>query len=292
MLGFTSFVVAAAWRLVPESIGSECAAGFGSGPVAVEMYRMGLHLRLLHSFACSNLDYHLMLHREHLPQDPRPGWLGSVRHCYWQRLQQQRGHYWQVGFEQKPDQPKESGLAVELLGVDCYLPLAIGLEELLEFAAFASIKESITFRCFAALHFGSVGPQVCSSPFVRLDFIELNFARTGVVELAAVAAVAEVDAVGAKAGFADSRSLTIASFDCPVLEPSCWLGQTSRESRVAIAWIEPTKELGCCLQQSSGFVAAQLVAGGIDCFNQDFQHSKHFRSIGSQLCSLIVLGLE
>ena len=102
MLGLTSFIVAAAWWSVPGSIGLEYVTAFGSGPVAVEMYRMGLHLRLLHSIACSNLDYRLMLHLEHLLQDQRPGWPGSARHCYWQHLQQQRGHYWQVGFEQEP----------------------------------------------------------------------------------------------------------------------------------------------------------------------------------------------
>jgi len=104
--------------------------------------------------------------------------------------------------------------------------LAITLEERLAFAAFAAIGDSATYRCFATRYFGSVIPSVCSLPSIKPGFIELNFARTGaaepVVEMAAV--VAGLGAAGARAGFIDSRSSTTASFGCPVMGPSCWLG--------------------------------------------------------------------
>ena len=104
--------------------------------------------------------------------------------------------------------------------------MAIKLRERLAFAAFAAIRDSATYRCFATQYFGSVIPSVCSLPFIKSGFIELNFARTRVaepaVEMAAV--VAGLGAVRARAGFIDSRSSTTASFGCPVSGPSCWLG--------------------------------------------------------------------
>jgi hypothetical protein len=41
MLESTSFIVAAAWQMLPESIGFAYVAEFGSDPAAVEMHRRG-----------------------------------------------------------------------------------------------------------------------------------------------------------------------------------------------------------------------------------------------------------
>ena len=102
--------------------------------------------------------------------------------------------------------------------------MAIELKERLAFAAFAAIGDSATYRCFATRRFGSVVPSVCSLPFIKPGFIELNSARTGVAEPAVGMVVAGLGAVRARAGFIDSRSSTTASFGCPMLGPNCWLG--------------------------------------------------------------------